>query len=105
MTLTRLVFVSVSLTDSELKIKLHDLAIKESVPTASHLDKLKWQPKNKGRLFIPLCRMMSLPVVRPSLNNDVSQLATHFMIDGYMEGNRFFYVALEDNHGHTNDVT
>ena len=27
------------------------------------------------------------------------------MSDGYMEGNGFFYMALEDNHGHTNDVT
>ena len=27
------------------------------------------------------------------------------MIDGYMEGNGFFFVELEDNHGHTNDVT
>jgi hypothetical protein len=88
-----------------LKLKLHDLAIKESVPTASRLEKLKWQPKQKGRLFIPLCRMMPLPVVRPFLKNDVSQLATHFMIDGYMEGCGFFYVALEDHHGHTNDVT
>ena len=39
------------------------------------------------------------------LKNDVSQLATHFMIDGYIKGNDIFYVALEDNHGHTNDVT
>ena len=88
-----------------MKLKLHDLAIKESVPTSSRLDKLKWKPKQKGRLFIPLCRMMPLPVVRPYLKNDVSQLAIHFMIDGYMEGNGFFYVALEDNHGHTKDVT
>jgi hypothetical protein len=88
-----------------LKLKLHDLAIKESVPTTSRLEKLKWQPKHKGRLFIPLCRMLPLPVVRLYLKNDVSQLTTHFMIDGYMEGNGFFYVALEDNHGHTNDVT
>ena len=34
-------FVAVRLTDAGLKIKLHDLAIKESVPTASRLDKLK----------------------------------------------------------------
>jgi hypothetical protein len=88
-----------------LKLKLHELAIKESVPTASRLEKLKWQPKQKGRLFIPLCRMLPLPIVRPYLKNDVSQLATHFMSDGYMEGNGFFYVALQDNHGHTNDVT
>ena len=98
-------FVIVRLTDSELKHKLHDLAIKESVPTTSRLDKLKWHPKHKGRLFIPLCRLLPLSVVRPYLKIDVSQLATHFMIDGYMEGNGFFYVALEDNHGHTNEVT
>ena len=96
---------AVRLSDSELKLKLHDLAIKESVPTASRLEKLKWQPKQKGRLCIPLCRMMPLSVVRPFLKNDVSQLATHFMMDGYMEGCGFFYVALEDNHGHTSDVT
>ena len=100
-----ILFDAVRLTNVELKLKLHDLEIKESVPTASHLEKLKRQPKQKGRLFIPLCRMMPLPVVRPYLKNDVSQLATHFMTDGYMEGYGFFYVALEDNHGHTNDVT
>ena len=88
-----------------MKLKLHDLAIKKSVPTFSCLEKLKWQPKQKGSIFIPLCRMMLLPVVRPFVKNNVSQLATHFMIDGYMEGNGFFYVALEDHHGHTNDVT
>ena len=49
--------------------------------------------------------MMPLPVVIPYLKNDISQLATHFMYDGYMEGNGFFYVALQDNHGPTNDVT
>jgi hypothetical protein len=88
-----------------LKVKLHDLDIKESVPTASRLEKLKWQPKEKGRLFIPLCRLLPLPVVRPFLKNNVSQLATHFMTDGYMEGCGFFYVAVENTHGHTNDVT
>jgi hypothetical protein len=76
--------------DVELKLKLDDLAIKESVPTYSRLEKLKWQPKQKGRLFIPLCRMLSPPVVKPYLKNDVSQLATHFMTDGYMERNGSF---------------
>ena len=103
--LTWLLFDIFRLTDVELKLKLHDLAIKESVPTASRLEKLKWQPKQKGCLFIPLCWMMSLPVVRSYLKNDVSQLAIHFMSDGYMEGNGLFYVALQDNHGHTNDIT
>jgi hypothetical protein len=91
--------------DAELKLKLHDLAIKESVQTSSHLGKLEWQSKQKGRLFIPLCYMMSLLAVRPFVKNNVSQLATYFITDGHMEGYGFFYVALEDNHGHINDVT
>ena len=49
--------------------------------------------------------MMSLLVMRLHLKNDVSQLATHFMTHDYMEDNDFFYVTLEDNHGHINDVT
>ena len=49
--------------------------------------------------------MMPFPMVRPHLKNDVSQLATHFIHDGYMEGYGFFYVTLEDNHGYTNNVT
>ena len=61
--------------------------------------------KTKGRLFIPLYRKLLLPVVRQFLMNNVSQLATHFMSDGYVKGYGFFYVALEDNQGHTNDVT
>jgi hypothetical protein len=48
--------------------------------------------------------MMPLLVVRAYVKNGVSQLAIYFMTDGYMEGYDFFYVTLEDNHGHTNDV-
>jgi hypothetical protein len=48
--------------------------------------------------------MMPLLVVRPFVKNGVSQLAIYFIIDGYMEDYGFFYVILENNHGHTNDV-
>lgn len=88
-----------------MKAKLHDLMEKEIPNTASRLDQLKWEPRTKGRLFIPLCRMISLPVVRPYLKTDVSQLASFFVKTGYLEGNGFFYVALQDNLGHTVDVT
>jgi hypothetical protein len=39
---TLILFDVVRLSDVELKLKLHDIAIKESVPTASRLEKLKW---------------------------------------------------------------
>jgi hypothetical protein len=48
--------------------------------------------------------MISLPVVRPFLKNDVLNLASHFVSCGYLEGNGVFYVSLEDNEGRTKAV-
>jgi hypothetical protein len=89
-----------------LKLKLPDLTINKGECSNSVSSwEAKMTPKLKGRLFIPLCRMMPLLVVRPYVKNGVSQLATYFITDGYLEGYGLFYVALDDNHGHTNDVT
>jgi hypothetical protein len=49
--------------------------------------------------------MISLPVVRPFLKNDVLNLASHFVSCGYLEGNGVFYLSLEDNEGRTKVVT
>jgi hypothetical protein len=49
--------------------------------------------------------MISLPIVRPYLKNDVMNLAAHFVACGYMEGNGVFYVALENNEDKTMNVT
>lgn len=93
------------LTEQEVNLKLNELVGKAQTNTASRLDQLKWKPSVKGKVHIPLCRMMALPVVRPSLKNDVLTLSSHFTSCGYLEGNGYFYVALEDNHGKTRDVT
>ena len=86
-----LIFDAVRISNVELKRKLHDLAIKESVPTSLSLEKLKWQPKQKGRLFIPLCRMLPLPVVRPFLKNDVSQFNSFYV--GWLHGGVWFFLC------------
>lgn len=86
-------------------MKLNELVVNAQTNTASRLDQLKWKPTPKGKMHIPLCRMLPLPVVRPSLKNDVLTLASHFTSCGYLEGNGYFYVALEDNHGVTREVT
>lgn len=95
----------IPLTRSEVNSKLHDLVGAATRNTASCLDALKWEPRAKCRLKIPLCRMISLPVVRPYLKSDVSHLASYFIASGYMEGNGFFYVACVDNNGHSTEVT
>jgi hypothetical protein len=56
-------------------------------------------------VFIFFYRMMPQHVVKYFLKNNVCKLTTHFMTDGYMEGCGFFYMALENNYGHTNGMT
>jgi hypothetical protein len=93
------------LSEKKVEIAVYGILKKESVNTLCRLDKLRFQPRRKSKINIPLCRMVSLPVVCPYLKNDVMNLATHFVACGYMEGNGVFYVALEDNEGKTLDVT
>ena len=92
------------LTEEEVESEIHSILKKESSNTHSLLDKLVFQPKEKSRLRIPLCRMISLPIVRCSLQSDVRQLASHF-VQGYWEGRGVFYVSLEDKDGKMVDVT
>lgn len=93
------------LSEDQLELQLHAFLKKESVNTSSRLERLRYQPRAKSKLNIPLCRMVPLPVVRHFLKNDVMNLAAHFVACGYMEGNGVFYVALENNEGKTMDVT
>lgn len=89
----------------DARSKLKTMVSNEITNTRSRIEGLRFQPKNKSKIFIPLCRMVCLPVVRPFLKNDVCKLASHFQKNGYMEGNGVFYVALDDNEGKTLDVS
>jgi hypothetical protein len=58
----------------------------------------------KSQIDIPLCRMISLQIVRPALENDIMKLQADF-IHGYRVGAAVFYVSLTDEHGQEQDVT
>lgn len=87
--------------DKEMKA----LISKETINFVLCLEKMRYKPRTKSKLQIPLCRMISLPIVRPYLKNDVMNLGSHFLNNGYMEGNGVFYVALENHEGMVVPVT
>lgn len=63
------------------------------------------QPIEKfSRLRIPLCRMVSMPEVRPVLESEVLRLQSEFR-SGYRVGSVVFYVALTDTKGREKLVT
>jgi hypothetical protein len=56
------------------------------------LERHKIHPKNKARMNIPLCCMISMPIVRPSLNINVRKMEQAFQM-GYQEGDKMLYVS------------
>jgi hypothetical protein len=92
-------------SENKVELAIHGILKKESVNTISGLEKLRFQPRQKSKMNISLCRMVLLPIVHLLLKNDVMNLAAHFVACGYMERNRVFYVALKNNEGKTMDVT
>ncbi len=55
------------------------------------LDKHKMLLKRKTCMNIPLCRMISMPIVHPTPKIDVLKMEHAFQI-GYCEGEKVFYV-------------
>ena len=46
----------------------------------------------ESRLFITLCRMVPMPIVRPALKGDITKLEIDLFYD-YRDGNRVFYIS------------
>jgi len=62
------------------------------------INNLRMQPATKFRLHIPLCRLLSMPLVRPTMLSDVKRLEAEF-VHGYRDGDRVFYVSLANETG------
>jgi hypothetical protein len=72
-----------------------------SVATISNL---RFQPISVSRFSISLCRLVAMPLVRPTLHSDLDKLEQEF-VHGYRDGAAVFYVTLTDEHGSTQEVT
>jgi hypothetical protein len=81
-----------------------NIRLKEKFNSNSIITSMRMKPTSKSRFRIPLCRMTSLPDVRPVLGPDVEKLIADFA-HGYKEGDRVFYVSIHDGRGKIVPVT
>jgi hypothetical protein len=65
---------------------------------------IKIHLSRKAILCKPLCRMISMPIVRPALLLDVKKMYHNFQM-GYREGDKVFYVSITNNKGIEKYVT
>ena len=63
------------------------------------LSELRMKPKDLFRLHIPLCRLVAMPMVRPTLACDITKLEQEFA-GGYRDGAAVFYISTTNEEGH-----
>jgi hypothetical protein len=76
---------------------------RHKVNDVATISRLRVQPFTSSRFHIPLCRLLAMPMVRPTLPADLTKLEQEF-VHGYREGASVFYVTITDEEGRTREV-
>ena len=81
-----------------------DIRQSQKINSVAAVAALRLQPHNISRHDIPLCRLVVMPMVRPTLQSDLVKLEQEF-VHGYREGACVFYVSLTNEEGEGEHVS
>jgi hypothetical protein len=68
------------------------------------IDHMRITPKEASWFDIPLCRMIYMPLVQPTLASDIKRLEAEF-VHGYWAGASVFYVFICNERGQERSVS
>ena len=80
-----------------------EIRARQKLNSVATISSLRFQPLSSSRFCIPLCRMLAMPMVRPTLASDLSKLEQEF-VHGYREGASVFDVTITDEEGKSQEV-
>lgn len=85
---------------ADIGVKEMEQRIRQSLmkDTFSVVEGMRRMPTEKSSMRIPLCRMIHMPMVRPTLRSDVTKLMGAFQF-GYRSGSAAMYVSPTDENG------
>ena len=75
-----------------LKLNEDELGNQQKANSTQCVEAMRLLPKEASRFNIPLCRMIYMPLVRPTLTQDIKRLEVEF-IHGYRPRASVFYVS------------
>jgi hypothetical protein len=81
-----------------IKFNEDELQELQKVDSIQYIEDMRILPKEVSRFDIPLCRMVQMPLVLPTLANDIKRLEAEFT-HGYRHGAPMFYVSICNEHG------
>jgi hypothetical protein len=86
------------------KLNEHELRELQTINSIKCIELMRISPKEASHFDIPLCRMVPMPLVRPTLGSDIKRLEAEFS-HGYRLGASMFYVSICDENGEERTVT
>jgi hypothetical protein len=81
-----------------LKLNEDELRVLQKVDSIQCIEGMRILPKEVFRLDIPLCHMVYMPLIRPTLAYDIKRLEAEFT-HGYRPGTLMFYVSICNENG------
>jgi len=90
--------MTIKMIDTLLKLNEDELRELHKANSIQCIEGMRILPKAMSRFDIPLCRMIYMPLVRPTLAHDIKRLEAEFT-HGYRPGAPVFYVSTTNKHG------
>jgi hypothetical protein len=92
--------------EEEMDQKLNEADLRGMLKVNSNkcIEDMRVKPKQSSRFDIPLCRMVYMPLVRPTLDSDIKRLEAEFA-HGYRAGSNVFYVSICNERGESAKIT
>jgi hypothetical protein len=82
----------------DYSISEDELRLQQKVNSVAAINSMRMRPVPKSRMRIPLCRMVYMPMVWPTLDSDLKKLEQEF-VHGYRDRSCVFYVSLTNESG------
>ncbi len=86
--------------ESDMGVRAMEYRIRHNLKKNSFsvVESMRIQPVEKSSIRIPLCRLIHMPLVRPTLRSDVTKLMAAFQF-GYRTGSATLYVSTANESG------
>jgi hypothetical protein len=90
--------------DEEDELSADQIRVSRKVNSIATIEALRLKPSSLSRMMVPLCRMVAMPIVRPTLSSNLASLEVDF-IHGYRKGMAVFYLSTTNEGGLVEEVS
>jgi hypothetical protein len=84
--------------DEEDELSADQIRISRKVISIATIEALRLKPSSLSSMMVPLCRLVAMPIVRPTLSSNLASLEADF-VHGYREGAAVFYLSTTNEGG------